>query len=521
MSNNKKNKNLTPTSSDSEVIFAENDKVVSAEKNSKAKSSDKRATHKENTMVEEQINKTNSLQTADSKKSDIDLINSGEEKSKSKQISKKAKVLNVASDKQKDNTNNINLNDSIETKKLTNDKAGNYDNASGTTLNAKSDIVKTDVNNDIYNIYNDNVIYKERLSNDNFGKVEGEDKGVDENLPLQTIKPKKHKKSFKQRMKALAILIVLGIFTGSGLGVWYYNSIAGSFIDYSQYDVNDYIVSPEVVIEQIEEQFNFEASSYQNFFNEAKSQGVTPADLTPAQNFILAEYKASLASSFHIVGSGSVVANIFGGITQPVYSEKNFDGNNYTFESLSSGTVTVGRCAIMEDGGQNVRFYSAWDDAIHINSSNIKQSYADWSDYQDYTEESYIDLAGSTPDGVQSYIVSEKTIISQNDSSVIEYDETSGYYNFSFKLDPTTSVLRYAKQVQQTSGLESPPSFSSLSQNVTIDEDWNFITISVEEHYSVFMVMSVGCVGTLTSHFTFNDPEAVDFPDGVDLTNIG
>ena len=93
MSNNKKNKNLTPTSSDSEVIFAENDKVVSAEKNSKAKSSDKRATHKENTRVEEQINKTNSLQTADSKKSDIDLINSGEEESKSKQISKKAKAL--------------------------------------------------------------------------------------------------------------------------------------------------------------------------------------------------------------------------------------------------------------------------------------------------------------------------------------------------------------------------------------------------------------------------------------------
>ena len=471
------------------------------------------------------LTKENLSNRVDSQNFAIDLENKGQENVKSvknldgkdnskfevkgshKSANDGEKLTNDGDTSKNDNLSNDsdNLDNGSDNSKNRKDKSAN--SILGNGSDSLNDTGKDNISN-IYSIYNNTTIYKEGLRNDEFGKSD-----ESEEVKPITAKPKvKYKKSFVQRIKALVILVFLGIFTGSGLGVWYFNSIMGSMVDYSQFDESEYIVSPHEVIDGIEERFGFTVSNDQFFFTEAEARGITPADLTPVENFILAEYKATFASSFHIVGNGNVRA--LGLVSQPVYSEKNFDGNHYTFESLSRGTVTVGRCAIMKRGGQNVRFYSSWNEAVH-------EDYADWSDYVDYKNEGYIALSGSTPDGVQSYIVSGKTIISQNDSSVIKYDQASGNYTFSFDLDPLTSVIRYAKQVQQTSGLDSAPAFRSVSQTVTIDEDWNFVTISVEEVYSVFFGISVTCNGSLTSNFVFDDITQVDFPSGVDFSNIG
>lgn len=378
----------------------------------------------------------------------------------------------------------------------------------------QSDTNIIDNNTNILSIYNnEEVIVKDGVNNASFGLNVENNKDDDESVLIKNVKPKKKiKKSFKQRMRTIGILTVLGIFTGCGLGVWYFNNAMGPIIDYSQYNVDDYIVSAESVLQSA---YGIN-SNYENWLEIAKGSSKNcPAHLSPAENFILAEYNASLASSFRVVGNGSVSASVFGiTTTQSVYSEKNYDGTYYTFESISDGMLKIGKCSVMQKGVDGVRLYS---------SSNIINSGTDavWDAYQNYTNSDYIALAGSTPDGIQSYIISDKTIKSQSD---IVRDEETGFYTFTIELDPITSVLRYAKQVEQTSGLSLPPTFSSVSQTIVIDENWNLISISIEEYYSVMYGVSASCSGNLTSYYYFDEDAEIDFPvnpSEISFNNVG
>ena len=62
------------------------------------------------------------------------------------------------------------------------------------------------------------------------------------------VKPKTSKKSFKQRMKTLGILTVLGVFTGCGLGVWYFNNAVVPPVNYGLYNASDYQTKAEDVL---------------------------------------------------------------------------------------------------------------------------------------------------------------------------------------------------------------------------------------------------------------------------------
>ena len=331
------------------------------------------------------------------------------------------------------------------------------------------------------------------------------------------VKPKTSKKSFKQRMKTLGILTVLGVFTGCGLGVWYFNNAVVPPVNYGLYNASDYQTKAEDVLGEL---FGI-SSDYENWRSSSEflSSGIdSPSDLTPVQNFLLAEFNALNSDYFHIVGNGRVRVSAFGiPISQTVYSEKNFDGNTYTFESISEGTMDIGKCSVMEkptslNPNPEVMLFSSSD--VYTSEGASITDNAVWGNYETYTQDAYIDLAGGLPNGIQTYIISDKTITSTNDSSVITYDEATGYYTFTIELDPITSVLNYVRQVQQTSGLGSAPTFESVKQTITIDGEWNLISISIEERYSVlYGGISAGCSGTLTSYYYLNQPELIDFPD--------
>lgn len=305
-------------------------------------------------------------------------------------------------------------------------------------------------------------------------------------------KPKKIvKKSFKQRMRTLGILIVLGVFTGSGLGVWYFNSVLRPNVNYSEYNVSDYIVYADEILEEV---YGISLNQ-ENWLEVAKSSDkFNPSFLTPSQNFILAEYNATLADSFHAEGEG-LVATI---ATQTVYSEKNYDGNRYTFESISKGLMSIAICSAMDKGASVVQLYKG---------SDIQTNDAVWGQPVTYSDDDYIELAGSTPDAIQPYIISDKTILSQTE---VMYDEETGYYSFTLELDPVTSVLRYARQVKQTSGLSSYPEFNTVTQTITIDENWNLVSIDVHETYSVVAFgIPASCSGTLLTYYEFNVDDVV------------
>lgn len=296
------------------------------------------------------------------------------------------------------------------------------------------------------------------------------------------------KKTFAKKMKTLAILLVLGVFTGSGLGVWYFNVALRSQVDYSALNPNDYI---QDVGKTLETNFNITSSAdKENWVAIAKSQGKSPADLSVADNFILAQYNVTLADSFIATGNG--VVNTLG-INQSVYSSKKYDGNKYTFESISKGMMSVAICDSYIENSNKISVYSG---------SNIYDDGkgATWNYDKDLTKSEYLSLVGNLPDSVQPYIVSSKTIISSSD---ITYE--NGLYTMSFELDPITSVLNYVYQVKRTGGLSALPEFQNISQTIVIDENWNIVSIDVSESYSaVAFGMKVHCSGTLKTTYNYN-----------------
>ena len=65
---------------------------------------------------------------------------------------------------------------------------------------------------------------------------DGEQKKDKENTKNAKLKkPKKvyQKSTFKHKMKVIGCLAALGVFTGSGLGVWYFNTALKSNVDYT------------------------------------------------------------------------------------------------------------------------------------------------------------------------------------------------------------------------------------------------------------------------------------------------
>jgi hypothetical protein len=296
-------------------------------------------------------------------------------------------------------------------------------------------------------------------------------------------------------MKASLILLVLGIFTGSGLGLWYYNHLLRSNIDWESLferadeygnDYNSIFLSNFSITKD---------SDKAKFVQIAQSQGKTPLDLSPADNFALCEYNANNAKSFTVIGYGEVLTM---GIKQSVYSDKRFDGEKYEFVNISSGIISVASINSQIKGANTVSSYKG---------SNVKPDSATWSYDSSMQVNDYVTLAGNVPGVIQPYIISSKTIKS---ASAVEYDPASGNYTFTLELDEMLSVIRYVRQVKKTGGLGSYPTFSSITQKITIDANWNFVSIDIHESYSaVAYGLPTSCEGSLLNEFKFNEKVAM------------
>ena len=149
----------------------------------------------------------------------------------------------------------------------------------------------------------------------------------------------------KRKLINFALVGIIGIGSGLFLGSWYLSLRQSNPINYSQYteetlkdDINDAFFK----VIGIKNPTDFEK---ENWVETAKSRGITPQNLTAAENFMLAEYNLGLANSYSAIGTGKVAVM---GTSQTIYSAKMFDGNTYTFESISKGILTVADCLVME-----------------------------------------------------------------------------------------------------------------------------------------------------------------------------
>lgn len=338
------------------------------------------------------------------------------------------------------------------------------------------------------------------------------DDGIDGQVFVETKKEKKIKKAkkpkkpyehttFAHKMKVLGVLLILGVFTGSGLGVWYFNYELRSSIDYSAYNASDYIQSVDDTFKK--NSINATAKDGLDWVTVAQNSGLTPADLTPADNFILAQHNITLADTYEINGVGHVDST---GVRQSIISRKKFNGSYYTFESISPSKISfIDDIILCDKYVKNSKTVTTYE------SSNTNPSTSDWKFSKDSIANDYVLESGNLPSAVQPYIISEKTVLEPtNDKSCVVLNQEEGTYSFTMKLETTTSVLNYARQVKRTGGLGSYPEFTSISFSVVIDSDWNLISFSISENYSAVKGIRAKCSGFLNYTVTVN--EQVEMP---------
>ena len=142
------------------------------------------------------------------------------------------------------------------------------------------------------------------------------------------------KTSWKEKRSTWPQPCVLGIVTGCVLGSWYYNNTLKPQVDYPtdeviatlQDDIDDVLASALGR--------TLSDSEKENWVDIAKSQGLTPADLTASQNAQLALFNITFADSYSAIGHGKCATIA----TQTVYGEITFDGQTYSATQISLGT---------------------------------------------------------------------------------------------------------------------------------------------------------------------------------------
>lgn len=303
------------------------------------------------------------------------------------------------------------------------------------------------------------------------------------------------KTTFKHKLKVAAVLMVLGIFTGSGLGVWYFNFALNSNVDYSA-DPAEFVQDVNQTLLRNFEDFNLD--NKENWVAQAKSQGKTPADISPVDNYVLAEYNASLANSYTVVGVGSILTM---GFDQYMFSERKFDGNTYSFVSISPTTNSfvgdIAICDIMKKGSNTINSY------IGINNVEKGDTTAEWEYDASYNVQEYSTFAGVMVNSLTPYIIGEKTVLSSSEISI----DSNGNYVFDLELNTVSSVLRYVKQVKRTGDLALLPVFSEIKQTITITEEWELVSIKIEEKYSAIkMGINAPISASMFTSFVFDEP---------------
>ena len=334
------------------------------------------------------------------------------------------------------------------------------------------------------------LLHKPKLSKDEKARLKQKKKEEEK-------REKEYQKgTFKKNMRALGIILVLGIFTGSGLGVWYFNYALKSKVDYSLYVVADYMPDLD---ERFASLFGItEENDKLNWVEKARSLGIeNPSELSAIDNYLLAMYNAQNESELVIESEGLVKSM---GTSQTVYSLKTFDGSLYTFESISTGFITIAfhdEMTVNEKGDVigNIDIYKG-------KSGTITPTSAEWELAESLTPSKYQELTGGLLNVLNPYIISEKTVLNSDIEIVVD---KNGYYSMTFELHPIYSVLNYYRQVRRTGQLEADPYFHNITQTIVMDKDWNLISTYVEEDYNaVKMGFGVGCSGNLKQNFYFD-----------------
>ena len=288
---------------------------------------------------------------------------------------------------------------------------------------------------------------------------------------------KRSKKHLIIQIVAIALVIVAGLGVGFYFGNFY---LATKFkkVDYSQFNEEDILPDFESVLE--------------------KNAGKSVAEVSAVDAFVLAQYNFEHAKSY-TVSSKSSLSHNYG--KQSIYVEKSLENGVFSMINISTSSMKNFATKVSVTG-----------DTVELFEGSVtSDTTADWSTKsQTYSQQEYKDMNGVAATALTPYIVSEKTL-SENDSSALSprggIRLQNGNYKFSIKLNTTSSVLNYVKQIKYSSGISELPTFNILDISFEIDQNFNFVSITSNEEYSFKYVggIFVTCRGTITTNYLINN----------------
>lgn len=186
---------------------------------------------------------------------------------------------------------------------------------------------------------------------------------------------------------------------------------------------------------------------------------------------------------------------------QAIYAKRVKNGNNYSYESVSMGLMSVAELITTEDAEN-------FDVFVASSIPSLKGSVYPTSPSASYALADFRAEYGTHPMIFSPYVVSNKTIHpSYSGNAMLTGQGTrddDGNYNFTLKLDTEYSVMNYVRQMKHMSGLNSYPTFDFVTLEFTLDSDFNFLRCKITEEYTIkYFGVPAHCHGELELLFTY------------------
>ena len=222
---------------------------------------------------------------------------------------------------------------------------------------------------------------------------------------------------------------------------------------------------------------------------ETPTDGTTPKDYDALTNFAYFAYKLQ-NSDFEATTNGKATANFNGMNTdQNVYDYRLKSGKYYLMDTRSTSQWVK----IYEE-----QFFTG--DKVLYRSSSDSANYDKVSKVEARSNKQEFNLYGYGPDKIIGYIVCKETLV--EDSGVNQ--NADGTFTSSYTLDPTVAPTYYQRKVKTNASISSYPNFVSVNLTYTYDSNWNIISATYNEVYSIYKMKSwIKTTTNITETFTY------------------
>ena len=224
----------------------------------------------------------------------------------------------------------------------------------------------------------------------------------------------------------------------------------------------------------------------QSTVKQKPSDGSTPADHSPADNFAYALYDLLEAGSFVGESSGQTVSL---GVEQNVKAVRYVNGDEVLKRSLSHSTFkSVG-----------VEMFVSGKNYVLRDATSLKSvDEVTWEeDPYRVTEETFISKFGGVPNGITAYVLTENTILSSE-----FLGEENGIYAYRYILDNALATTKIRLEMRTMAGTKTLPNFEEVALTVYMDGNWRIQKTETACVYKVDMLGGVTCKESLTEVFS-------------------